>query len=401
MKVFISINGLRCGGAEKSLISFLNEIPKEYIRNHELEVDLLVLYKKGYFFNNVPDWINWLDTDDYLDGLFENTKEHFRNPVSLLVLMKKIGAKVKMKISKPKNASNVQHIWSCWKDIIPEQKKEYDLAISYVDGFSNYYVIDKVKAPRKILWVHNEYEKLNYNQTFDELYFDKADAIVTISDRCKSSLVTYFPRMKEKIHMIPNISSPKSIWQMAEEDINEDFGKDNSIVSIGRLSEQKGFDLAIDAAEKLRTKIDFTWYIIGEGELKEFLQERIDAKGLNKNVFLVGNRNNPYPYIQKAKIFVQTSKYEGKSIVLDEAKILEKPIIVTNYTTAKDSIIDGKNGIIVEHDAGQLASMIEKLLNNQDLQNEFAKNLKAERLRTSKYIDKYLNLITETCNMHR
>ena len=393
MKIFISINGLKCGGAEKSLISFINDIPESYIDSNALELDLLVLEKNDYFFTDIPKWVNWLKTDPYIDGMFETTKEHFSNPVNPIVFYRKIASKIRMKIRSCENASRVQHIWDCWKDIIPAQKKDYDLAISYVDGFSNYYVMDKVNARKKILWVHNEYEKLNYNQIFDSEYFTKADAIVTISDKCVESLVKNFPMLRDKIWMIPNISSQKTIWKMSEEPISERIENDNFIVSVGRLNEQKGFDLAIDVAEILAKKISFCWYILGEGELRETLESRIREKKLEDRVYLLGNRNNPYPYLRKAGVFVQPSRFEGKSIVLDEAKILEKPIIVTNYTSASDSIVDGENGYIVEFDANKLADKIYRLLTDKKMKNMFENNLHNERMLADRDIDKYLKLI--------
>lgn len=393
MRVFISINGLSCGGAEKSLISFLNEIPEGYISDNELELDLLVLNKKDYFFTNVPTWVNWLDTDTYIDGVFESTKEILQNTKKLTVLIEKLLPKMKMKLKSQQNASIVQHVWNCWKDSIPMLDKVYDLAISYVDGFSNYYVIDKVKASKKILWVHNEYEKLNYNIEYDRAYFSKADAIVTISNRCVDCLKNVFPELKEKIWMIPNISSQAIIWNMSDEKILENIETENLFVSIGRLSEQKGFDLAIDAAELLSERIDFTWFIIGEGDLRGELEERIKSKHLQNRVFLIGNKSNPYPYIRKATVFVQPSRFEGKSIALDEAKILEKPIVVTNYTTAKDSIKDGENGYIVDFNAKALSDRLCDLVVDTDTRYEFSNKLHDERMSAQKDIDSYLHLI--------
>lgn len=398
MKVFISINGLACGGAEKSLISFLNEIPQRYIEEKHLEMDLLVLNKKENFFTNVPEWVNWLETDSYVDGIFESTKEIIHNTKSISVLINKLLPKLKMKLNKESNVSIVQHIWNSWKNSVPMQHQDYDLAISYVDGFSNYYVIDKVKASKKILWVHNEYEKLNYNTEYDRAYFSRADAIATISHRCVDCLVKVFPEMKDKFRMIPNISSQRVIWKLAEEKLSIEPKKDNVLVSIGRLNEQKGFDMAIDAAKLLSAKTDFVWYILGEGELRKELEERIESKKLENKVMLLGNKSNPYPYIRKATVFVQPSRFEGKSIALDEAKILEKPIIITDYTTAKDSIEDGNNGYIVHFDPVELADKLYELITDEETQEKFIKNLHDERERACRDIDRYLNLINEVIN---
>lgn len=125
-------------------------------------------------------------------------------------------AKCLYKISKNPQYDTVQNLWNVWKRFVPMQSKKYDLAISYVDGFSNYYVMDKVVATKKILWIHNEYEKLSYNSEYDRAYFNKADRLVTISERCVESLEKVFPECSSKIRMLYNISSTKMIWQLAE-----------------------------------------------------------------------------------------------------------------------------------------------------------------------------------------
>ncbi len=397
MKLFISINGLKCGGAEKSLISFLNEIPEEYIKKNNLEIDLLVLCKKDYFFSDIPDWVNWLDTDTYVDGMFETINEYFKKGDRFNDVVKKMLVKLLLFFKKNNSESSVQRVWSFWKKIIPDQEKEYDLAISYVDGFSNYYVMDKVKANKKILWVHNEYAELNYNSEYDRKYFNAADAIVTISDSCVDSLKKTFPEVESKIWMIPNISSQKEIWNMADKFVPTEYTTNNTtkniLVSIGRLNHQKGFDMAIDAAKILADLIDFSWFILGIGELKEELEQKIKDNGLESKVHLIGNRENPYAYIKNADIFVQPSRYEGKSIVLDEAKILEKPIVVTNYDTVYDSITDNINGVIVEFAPDKLAEGIKMLLNDKDMQNRLSSNLKEEREKQEKDIYKYIRLM--------
>ncbi|WP_051194981.1 glycosyltransferase [Pseudobutyrivibrio ruminis] len=395
MNVFISINGLRCGGAEKSLISFLNEIPEEYIKRNDLKIDLLVLDKKDHFFTDIPAWVNTLQTDDMIDGMFESSLEHIKNPVSIPILFAKILTKIRMKLIKEENVSNVQHIWNMWKNNIEVRDEEYDIAISYVDGFSNYYVIDKIKAKKKVLWVHNEYSKLNYKKEYDKKYFDEADAIITISDICVNSLQENFPENVDKIRMIPNISSPKNIWNLAEKERPKEYVGKNIIVSIGRLNIQKGFDMAIDAAKILSEKIDFSWYILGEGELREELEQRIRDCELQNKIHLIGNRSNPYPYIRYADVFVQPSRYEGKSIVLDEAKILEKPIVVTDYETVFDSIENDINGVIVGFNKEELANAIVNLFDDVKKRDRLVNALKNENEIKRTDIDKYLSLIED------
>lgn len=337
MKTLIVINNLGCGGAQKSLISLLNELTVQ-----QIEIDLLVLNQKDVFFDQIPAWINQLGPVAEISAMHSSFGEGFKTIGSKAVCLKMLLAKCLYKISKNPQYDTVQNLWNVWKRFVPMQSKKYDLAISYVDGFSNYYVMDKVVATKKILWIHNEYEKLSYNSEYDRAYFNKADRLVTISERCVKSLEKVFPECSSKIRMLYNISSTKMIWQLAEKNYPDEYRrKKNILVSIGRLNTQKGFDLAIQAAKIIEEKgVEFTWFIIGEGEDEQMLREQIKKERLDDSVKLVGIRKNPYPYIRYADVFVQPSRYEGKSIVLDEAKILCKPIVVTNYTTVVDSITD-------------------------------------------------------------
>ena len=114
---------------------------------------------------------------------------------------------------------------------------------------------------------------------------------------------------------------------MANETEIETLDFSNTIVSVGRLSNEKGFDLAVEASKILKDKnINFRWYFIGDGNQREALEQKIKSYQLQNHVLLLGLKDNPYPYIKKAKIYAQTSRFEGKSIAIDEAKILRKPI---------------------------------------------------------------------------
>ena len=233
---------------------------------------------------------------------------------------------------------------------LPKLKKRYDLAISYMNGPTNYYVIDKVTAKKKILWIHNEFEKLDVNYDYERNYYEKADRVVTISQDCVDSFARVYPDLRKKALVLENISSPETIRNAAKLVPEDDFFQYEGlkIVSIGRLAPQKGYEIAIDAAAKIKKQgIEFVWYILGEGELRAELERLIKTNELVKEVKLVGIKENPYPYIAGCDIFAQTSRYEGKSIALDEAKILNKPILVTNYATVGASINNGENGLIV------------------------------------------------------
>ncbi|MBT9092821.1 glycosyltransferase, partial [Lactobacillus delbrueckii subsp. bulgaricus] len=136
---------------------------------------------------------------------------------------------------------------------------------------------------------------------------------------------------------------------------------------------QKGFDIAIEAAAIFKKlNIPFQWIIIGEGKQRKYLQGLIDKYKLKSCVSLIGVKENPYPYMRLADILVQSSRYEGKSVVLDEAKMLGLPVIATNYPTVRDQVND-QWGYIVDMNAKSIAEQLLYVSNNR---NELIKKKK-------------------------
>lgn len=390
--ILIVIHSLGCGGAEKSLVTLLNTLPKD-----KWNIDLLIGDYYGVFLSKIPEYVNII-RDNYA---FENysapvsrRRRKFLNINNLFCQLKWQMLSSKMK--KDKNIGEFR--WKIWGSHLPKLKKKYDLAVSYMNGYPNYYVIDKVDAKRKILWVHNEFEKMGYDYDFEKPYYDKADRIVTISQACVDSILNVYPEYKAKTLVLENISSQTAINAMAEEKIEDNYFNYTGyrLLSVGRLNSQKGFDIAIKSAKILKDlKFDFLWYILGEGELRNELTKLIQANHLEDNVKLVGIKENPYPYIKNCDIFVQSSRFEGKSIVLDEAKILCKPLVVTNYVTAHNSIKSGENGLLVDIDEKSVANAIIELLTDENLRNKFVGNLIQNPAGNESKIEKYISLFEE------
>lgn len=372
--IIIVIHGMDCGGAEKSLVSLLHVLDKS-----DWNVDLLIGNPNGIFMEQIPQGVNII-SDCY----------EFENLMTPLSLRRKKVASVRDCVLQAKwqflkRIGNHKHLladceykWKSWGAKLPKLKKQYDLAISYMNGIPNFFVIDKIKASHKILWIHNEYDKLGYNNAFEDIYFKKASAIVTISQACADNIAKSFPQHKGKISVLENISSGTMIRKLAQAEIDDSryLCSPIKILSIGRLMKQKRFDWAIETAKLLVDRgYKFCWYILGEGELREELQELIRKYELDNCFFLIGIKENPYPYINLCDVFVQTSIFEGKSIALDEAKILAKPIVITNYATSNNSIRDKLDGLIVDMSPDKIADGIEQIITDIDLKNRLVDNL--------------------------
>jgi len=140
----------------------------------------------------------------------------------------------------------------------------------------------------------------------------------------------------------------------------------------------------------------FCWSIvIGEGSERAALEQQIKEEKLEGKFVLLGEKENPYPYISNATIYAQTSRFEGRSSTINEAKILAKPIVVTNFDSVFEQIQSGVNGLIVEKDADAIADAIVKLLNDTALQTQFITQLQSESLGTETEIQKLYQIIQQ------
>ena len=384
-KVLVVMPSLYNGGAERSLVNLLNEFPE-----NKYKIDVLLFKREGIFLKQLPKNINVLKTPYDLKKLYGNFKENG------LWIFYKIISKVISKIFTKNTREERGFRWKYfYGQRIKKLEGKYDVAIAYISGEVLYYVDEKVNADKKIVWIHNDYNSAQHPKKYDYKHLKNMSNIVSISDSCVNILKEEFPEFKDRIVMLENITSSKVLEEKAKEFYPQEYDKkEYNFLSIGRLHPQKGFDMAIEAAYLLKQKgIRFKWFVIGNGELEDKLRNKIKEKKLENEFILLGIRENPYPYIKNCTLFIQTSLYEGKSVVLDEAKILNKPIVVTNYPTVKDQIISDKEGIITEIDPNLIAEGISKILVNKNIYQEIENYLKNHEYGNQEEIKKYIELI--------
>jgi glycosyltransferase involved in cell wall biosynthesis len=250
-------------------------------------------------------------------------------------------------------------------------------------------MVDKLKAKRKITFFHSDYKKWSYYKKADRRYFAKVNAIFTISDICVASLKEVFPEYGDKIYKMENIVLPSLIRQMATQSIPHTFDKSLlNLVSVGHVLQSKGIDFAIDAAQVLKDKeIKFIWTWVGAMAEPQWT-DTISQRGLNAFFRFIGTTSNPYPYLNAADIVVHPSRFEGKSIALDEAKILCKPIVVTNFSTVHDQFTDGENASICEMNGPAVADAILNLIQHPEIAHRYEQNLSVEQCDNSAEVEK-------------
>lgn len=380
---------MRIGGAEKSLISLLSEIDdKEY------NIDLLLFEGDGILQKNIPQNVNVIIADKITRAMILEWRFYYRDLLHINTIPALISRFVASAFAPIFKKIKINFFsWNIIKRFIPKILKKYDVAIGYLEGYTDFYVIDKVTADKKIAWIHTNTADCPTSKSEND-YYNKFDKIITISEVCKESFEDRYPNLSHKILILPNIVSQKSILSKAKEQSFEFDPKYKHIVTIGRLEKPKGIDLAISACAILvKRNFDVQWHVYGEGSLRKTLEKQILDCGLENVFFLEGEKDNPYPYILNADIIAQTSYLEGKSIALDESKILGKAIVSTNYNSVFDQLTDGITGVIVQQSAQEIADGIQKILEDSTFKRKLEDNCKSIDYSQDSAINKFYNTI--------
>lgn len=396
-KLLITAMSLNVGGAEKSLVNLLNMI--DFLK---YDVDLLLFQRRGAFLKQVPSTVNIITVPE-IEVLYQpisETVKKYKFNIKLLVLSIIRYLSTFYEKYKWKQFDRIRiHRWiDIYSKLIPFNNSHYDVAISFAGGETAYYIADKVSASKTIYFFHSNYANIDIDTELEQYYIDKFSKIITISDVCANSLISLFKNIDNKLYILQNLTSYDLIQSLSNEYYPNEYKSTNQIilVSVGRLHKIKGYDIAIESAKILKDKgLDFKWFIVGEGSERKSLEEQIHNNKLKNTFILLGLKENPYPYIKNADILVQSSRFEGKSVVLDEAKMLNIPIVVTNYASAYEQIDNEKTGIIANIDSESMANGIYRLCNEKKLYNSIKKNQKSITFEKENDIENYMNIL---CN---
>lgn len=375
-RVFISIHYLELGGAEMSLIGLLQAF--DYSK---YEVDLLVQSHQGELMKFIPHEVNLLPeikeysmiekpmTEALMAGCFRVVWERFKARWQFRRYLRSKGIK--------ESAALFQYIGDTVTPVLPslEYLGVYDLAISFLSPHN--VVRDKVRAKKKICWIHTDYTRIDVNAELELPVWGSYDHVISISSDVTKNFLIIFPSLKDKVVEMENILPSEFVRKRAEEfdASSELFGDGIKILSIGRFCEAKNYDNVPNICKRICEQgIDLRWFLIGYGD-DSLIRQRILEAGMEDYVIILGKRTNPYPYIKACDFYIQPSRYEGKSVTVREAQMLCKPVVVTNYPTAKSQINHKVDGVIVPMDNAGCAQGITDFINNQELQRQIVSYL--------------------------
>lgn len=387
------IDSLDCAGAEKSLVTLLSLL--DYSKHN---VDLMLFAHGKVLEELVPKEVNILQPLSYTEFTSLGLREALiRSIVNTEYGMFSSRLKYSISIRKNKynNAQKARVFWQNASKVIERNTKTYDIAISYAQGVPTFYVADKIKAHKKFAWVNVSYRLDEKEKKFQQQYYDKYNSIIAVSNSTKDIFLETFPNYAHKIKVIFDINNADFIAEMADLEKGYDDDFDGlRILTIGRLANQKGYDIALNACMKLKERgIKFKWYALGKGPLQEEIEKSIKEKSLSEHFMLLGVKPNPYPYIKNADIYVQTSMFEGFGLAIAEARMLNVPVVTTRFDAVYSQMIDGKNGIVVDMNADAVYNGILLLINDNELRENIRKYLQSEKKGNIEEIEKVIQLI--------
>ncbi|MFD1705946.1 glycosyltransferase [Siminovitchia sediminis] len=387
------IDSLECAGAEKSLVTLLSML--DY---HKYQVDLMLFGHGGALEELVPIEVNILPPLEYTKFSKLTAKDALIDSIRNLnvdLLAARMKYSLAIRRNRYSNPQKAKIFWQSTAKVIKVHPKTYDVAIAYAQGIPTFYVAEKVKAKKKFAWVNVSYRLQEEDIIFQNYFYEQFERIVAVSESAKEVFTETFPDFSEKMSVIYDINHPRLISDMAK--IGESYDDQFTgirILTIGRLANQKGYDFAIEACKMLVEKgIHFRWYALGKGPLEQELRKKINLYSLEDHFILLGVKPNPYPYIQDADIYVQTSRFEGFGLAIAEARILNKPVVTTRFDAVYNQMINEKNGLVVDMESKAVYEGILRLIEDTRLRNNIRKYLRSEKKGNIEEIDKFYRLI--------
>ena len=392
--ILILMPSMFIGGAERSLIGLMESI--DYTKYN---IDLFLYRQEGEFLKFIPNKVNLLPQI--------SSYTNFDRPIKDVLFsknfrfgLKRLKAKIDIKKRGQENVwSSLQYIYHNIMPLLPNLDKEYDLAINFLNPAE--ILVEKVNAKKKIAWIHTDYTKIVPDKELDLKVYSNVDYIANVSKTCEEQFLSIYNQLEDKCIVVENILSENFIKEQSQEKIMDKQFNDGDeetikILSIGRYDGAKNFDNVPEICSNiLKNGYKVKWYIIGFGTDENLIKEKIKEFNIQDNIILLGKKENPYPYIKGCDIYVQPSRYEGKSVAVREAQILNKPVVITNFETSKSQLIDGFDGIIVPMDNEGCAEGIYNLIKDKELQQRLIENTKITDYTNKQELEKIYALLEE------
>ena len=381
-KVLFVINTLGGAGAEKALLELLRKFtPDQY------EIDLYVLLEQGELISQVPEYVNVLNRKYTAESVLSTEGKKELNRIvfkSLFIhgaffknipyLIRNTAAMIRRK-----KIYADKLLWRVMSDSGMKLDKNYDMAVAYLEGGSTYFVHDHVRAEKKFTFLHVDYQYAGYSRELDRDCYLDFDRIFTVSGEVKTIFDRVYPECRDRTFVFHNLIDREKIRKKAELPGGfSDTYDGKRILTVGRLTAQKAYEVAVDAMKLLKDEgIKARWYVLGEGELRNKLQQKIDNFGLKEDFLLLGAVENPYPYYKQCDLYVHATRFEGKSIAIQEAQVLGCALLVSDCSGNREQVENGTDGVLCQLSPEEISRNIAELLRDEEKCRQYGKRAAA------------------------
>lgn len=397
-KILFVMNTLGRAGAEMALMELLRRLSEE-----ELDISLYVLTGQGEMLDQLPEKVKLLnrhyDTCSVLTG--EGKKHLAKTSLKALFrrgtifklcpyLIKQLAAMIRRKRIQPDKL-----LWRVLSDGGERFDEHYDLAVAYIEGGSTYYVADHVKADKKAAFFHVDYSQAGYTRSLDRNCYLLYDKVFPVSDEVKDAFLAVYPECREKTQVFHNLINRERILQMAEKPggFQDDYDG-YRILTVGRLTSQKDFAVSIEAMKLLKERgVKARWYILGEGEQRSELEGHIRRLGLERDFYLMGMTDNPYAYMAQADLYVHATRFEGKSIAIQEAQILGCAIVVSDCSGNREQVVQGVDGLLCQLTSESICKAVQEMLSDEQKRIAYGQAASMRQMTKASEVEKLLALI--------
>lgn len=280
-----------------------------------------------------------------------------------------------------------------------ELKGKYNVEISFLEGPITRMFSYKNKDAKKIAWIHNDISKVfgkglkaKLKRIIDKKIYSKYQDLIFVSNDNKEKFEKTYPDIKAKKQVIYNYIDSKKVLEKAKEFVPDNMDEEKiNLITVTRLVKQKAIDRLIKVHSKLiKNGLNHEIFVIGDGPQKENLENQIKKQNVENTFHLLGAKQNPYPYVKYADYFCLLSYFEGYGMVLEEAKILNKKIIITD-TAAREAVEGYNKVIILENEEEKIYQGLENIIKN-DLEKNKNQN---EENKQEEYIYNNSDIIDE------
>lgn len=398
-KLLFVINTLSRAGAETALLALLNSLNPE-----QVEVSLFVLMGQGELVPELPGYVRVLNKSIQSESVLTAAGRKYmartmgKAMLSRGTILRKFPYMVSQTAAMVKRGkfSVEKLLWPVLAEGAPRLEEEFDLAVAYLEGGSAYYVANFVKAKKKAAFIHIDYAQAGYNRKIDGDCYLKFDRIFTVSKEIQEPFLKIYPELAQRMDVFHNILDVQRIYRLSKEPggFPQDFDG-VKILTVGRLKAQKALEISIDAMRLLKDSgVKARWYVLGEGDQRAFLENHIRQQGLEQDFILMGAVGNPYPWFAQTDLYVHCSRFEGKSIAIQEALLLGCPVVVSDCSGNREQLTDGVNGQLCQLSADEIARTIRQLLADPERMERYRRAASEQGVHQCNELNKLYELLS-------